>query len=473
MKIIITGSGKVGFTLAEQLVRESHDVTIVDLKEAALRRAADMLDIMAVQGNGVSANVLREAGADSADLVVATTNSDEVNMVCSLVAKNLGAKYTIARIRNPEYNSTLAELRKDLKIDMVINPERATALEISRLLRFPSAANIESFCRGRVELMGFRLQEGDFLVGSSLRTLSSGVKRLSLLFCAVEREGTVLIPNGSFVPRVGDKLYLVGQPDSLDQFFRLLGRYAPKIRRVFLVGGGKISNYLMSLLENTGIQVKVVERREDRCRALQLQHPKATVLCGDGTDQELLESDRYVDGFVLEGEDYKRPKAAPSRLLTPWCGRLTVHVVPFTAIQEELRRSCPEEMFTLVMRRFMMRIAQRVAKRCGAKALVTGESLGQVASQTMDALAVSGDVTDLPILRPVIGMDKEEIVRIARHIGTFETSILPYEDCCTVFTPRHPKTRPHVEEVREMEQALDVEGLVRRAMDGREVVKLR
>ena len=300
MKIIITGSGKVGFTLAEQLVRESHDVTIVDLKEAALRRAADMLDIMAVQGNGVSANVLREAGADSADLVVATTNSDEVNMVCSLVAKNLGAKYTIARIRNPEYNSTLAELRKDLKIDMVINPERATALEISRLLRFPSAANIESFCRGRVELMGFRLQEGDFLVGSPLHTLSSGVKRLSLLFCAVEREGRVLIPNGSFVPQVGDKLYLVGQPDSLDKFFRLLGRYAPKIRRVFLVGGGKISSYLMSLLENTGIQVKVVERREDRCRALQLQHPKATVLCGDGTDQELLESERMTasDAFV-------------------------------------------------------------------------------------------------------------------------------------------------------------------------------
>ena len=162
-----------------------------------------------------------------------------------------------------------------------------------------------------------------------------------------------------------------------------------------------------------------------------------------------------------------------SRLLTAYCGRMLVHIVPFTEIQEEIRRNCPEEYFTLIMRRFMMRIAERIAVRCGAKALITGESLGQVASQTMDALAVSGDVTDLPILRPVIGMDKEEIVRIARHIGTFETSILPYEDCCTVFTPRHPKTRPHVEEVREMEQALDVEGLVRRAMDGREVVKLR
>ena len=162
-----------------------------------------------------------------------------------------------------------------------------------------------------------------------------------------------------------------------------------------------------------------------------------------------------------------------ARELVPWCGRLNVTIVPFAEIQEEIRRNCPEDHFTLIMRRFMMRLADALAKDLNCRALVTGESLGQVASQTMDALAVSGDVTDLPILRPVIGMDKEEIVRIARHIGTFETSILPYEDCCTVFTPRHPKTRPHVEEVREMEQALDVEDLVRRAMDGREVVKLR
>ena len=162
-----------------------------------------------------------------------------------------------------------------------------------------------------------------------------------------------------------------------------------------------------------------------------------------------------------------------ARELVPWCGRLNVTIVPFAEIQEEIRRNCPEDHFTLIMRRFMMRLADALARDLNCRALVTGESLGQVASQTMDALAVSGDVTDLPVLRPVIGMDKEEIVRIARHIGTFETSILPYEDCCTVFTPRHPKTRPHVEEVREMEQALDVEGLVRRAMDGREVIKLR
>ena len=161
-----------------------------------------------------------------------------------------------------------------------------------------------------------------------------------------------------------------------------------------------------------------------------------------------------------------------ARLLTPWCGRLTVHVVPFTAIQEELRRSCPEELFTVLMRRFMMRIAQEVANRCGAKALVTGECLGQVASQTMEAMAVTGAVTRLPILRPVVGMDKEDIVRVAREIGTFDTSILPYEDCCTVFTPRHPRLRPTLEEVEAAEASLDVEAMVRSAVEGIERVQV-
>jgi thiamine biosynthesis protein ThiI len=161
-----------------------------------------------------------------------------------------------------------------------------------------------------------------------------------------------------------------------------------------------------------------------------------------------------------------------ARLLTPWCGRLTVHVVPFTAIQEELRRSVPQELFTLVMRRFMMRISAQVARRCGAKALVTGECLGQVASQTMEAMAVTGAVVDLPILRPVVGMDKEDIVKLSRKIGTYDTSILPYEDCCTVFTPRHPRLRPTLEELEAAEQALDIEGMVQAAVDGIERVQV-
>ena len=161
-----------------------------------------------------------------------------------------------------------------------------------------------------------------------------------------------------------------------------------------------------------------------------------------------------------------------ARLLTPWCGRLTVHVVPFTKIQEELRRSCPEELFTILMRRFMMRIACRVAYRVGAGALVTGESLGQVASQTMSAMRMTGAVCDLPILRPVVGMDKEEIVRIARKIGTFETSILPYEDCCTVFTPRHPRLRPLPGEIEAAEANLDIEALVDEAVKNIERIQV-
>ena len=162
-----------------------------------------------------------------------------------------------------------------------------------------------------------------------------------------------------------------------------------------------------------------------------------------------------------------------ARLLTAYCGTMVVHIVPFTEIQEEIRRKCPEEFFTLIMRRFMMRISQAIARRAGAHALVTGESLGQVASQTMLALGVTEDVVTLPVLRPLIGMDKVEIIRIAREIGTYDTSILPYEDCCTVFTPRHPAIRPQVEDVRAAEAALDVEALVAKALEGEQWVRVK
>ena len=301
LNIIIVGDGKVGYTLAEHLSREEHNVTIVDTSEEALRKADESLDVMCIKGNGASITALREAGADTADLLIAATSMDEINMVCCLTAKHLGAKYTIARIRNPEYNTGLSDLKRNMGIDMVINPENATAVEISRLLRFPPAANIETFCRGRVELIGFRLLEEDFLVNRPLHALSDQVKQLSLLFCAVERPGgEVVIPNGSFVPQAGDKLYLIGRPSSLDQFFRLLGRYSPKVKSVFIVGGGKISLYLSDVLEKMKMRVKIVEIQEERCRFISERLPHTTVICGDGTDQELLESERLTasDAFV-------------------------------------------------------------------------------------------------------------------------------------------------------------------------------
>lgn len=176
--------------------------------------------------------------------------------------------------------------------------------------------------------------------------------------------------------------------------------------------------------------------------------------------------------YPYTSEEARQKVLDLAKIITPWTGRLVVHVVPFTAIQEELRRACPEELFTILMRRFMMRIAEAVAARVKAGAIVTGECLGQVASQTMEAMRVTGAVCTLPILRPVVGMDKEEIVRIARKIGTFETSILPYEDCCTVFTPRHPRLRPLPGEVEAAEAGLDIEGMVKAAVDGIERITI-
>ena len=299
MKIIIVGAGKVGYTLSEQLSKENHDVTIIDSEEAALRRASDTLDVMGIKGNGVSIPVLKNAGADTADLLIAATDLDEVNMVCSLTARNMGTKYTIARIRTPEYYANLGDIKQELGISMVINPEHATADEIARLLRFPSAGNIESFCRGRVELMSFLVQQGDFMVDKPLYTLSE-LQKLSLLFCAVERNGNVIIPTGAFIPQINDKVYIIGTTGSLDHFFHLLGRYTQKPKHVMIVGGGRISIYLTQMLEKMRMQVKIVERSEALCRSLSEKLPKTMIICGDGTDHELLESESLAssDAFV-------------------------------------------------------------------------------------------------------------------------------------------------------------------------------
>ncbi len=296
MKIIIVGDGKVGFTLAEHLSQEEHNVTIIDTRDEALHKASSVLDVMCVKGNGASIAALVEAGADGADVLIAATSMDEVNMICCLTAKQLGAKFTIARVRNVEYAMDLSRRKKELGIDLAINPENATAVEISRLLRFPNAANIETFCRGRVELMGFRVREGDFIAGQPLSAQTGKIRNLPMLICAAEREdGQVVIPDGSFTPLVGDRLYLVGQPAGLTAFFRLLGRHSPKLHSAFIVGGGRISHYLTAILLKLGMRVKVVERDMERCRQLSDMLPQAMIIHGDGTDQELLEEENAMD----------------------------------------------------------------------------------------------------------------------------------------------------------------------------------
>ena len=288
MNIIIAGSGKVGMTLAEHLSHEHHNITVIDVRDDVLRKASDALDVMCLKGSCTSLSILQDAGAADADVVIAATNSDEVNMLCCHCARRLGAGYTVARVRNAEYFNDVKGLKSELGIDMVINPEYATAVEISRLLRFPSAANIDTFRRGSVELVGFHSRKGDLFNGQSLSELSPSIRRLPILFCAVERSGSVIIPDGSFVIQEGDKVYVIGQPAHINQFFKLLHRESQKIRSAFIVGGGRIAYYLISILENFGLEVKVVERDMERCRQLAEKYGKCLVIHGDGTDPELL-----------------------------------------------------------------------------------------------------------------------------------------------------------------------------------------
>lgn len=300
MTIIIAGAGKVGATLAGHLADEGHSVTIVDVSDSTLSRLSDQMDVMCLKGNCVSRDVLLEAGARDTDVLIAATGSDEINLLCCHCANRIGVAYTVARVRGAEYVNDLDTLKADLGITMLINPELTAAIEISRLLRFPSAANIDSFARGRVELMSFTVQEGDFLAGRSLASLSSKIQGLPMLLCAVERGDEVFIPNGASVLAQGDRVSVAGTPNGIHQFFKLLGRQTHRIRNVFIIGGGRIAFYLLVQLERLGMSCKVVERSDGRCRELAEEFPHSLIIHGDGTDPELLTEERMAasDAFI-------------------------------------------------------------------------------------------------------------------------------------------------------------------------------
>lgn len=300
MNIIIAGAGKVGVTLAEHLAAEHHNVTIIDVHDETLNKVSDQLDVMCVKGSCASQKVLKQAGAVDADILIAATNSDEINILCCHCAHQIGVSYTVARVRGNEYIADVQGLKRDLGINMIINPEFATAEEISRLLRFPSAANIDTFARGRVEIVGFRIQESDGLSGRALSSLSSRIRDLPILFCAVERGGDVFIPDGSFVLAHGDKVYTAGTPAGIHQLFRQLGRDNHKVRNVFIVGGGRIAYYLLNIVERLGMNCKLVEKNEARCRQLAEDFSHSLIILGDGTDPELLTEERMAssDAFV-------------------------------------------------------------------------------------------------------------------------------------------------------------------------------
>lgn len=306
MNIIIVGDGKVGYTLAYHLAKEDHNITIIDKNLEALKKADNTLDVMCIKGNGARASVLMEAGALEADLVIAATSRDEMNMLTCSTAKRISQNVrTVARIREPEYYEEFTVLREQMGVDMVINPEYAAAEEIANLLQFPSAMNIELFFSGKERLVEFRVNSGDFLVGSKLSKISSKLPQ-SILFVAVERAGIAYIPNGDFEFQVNDRLFVMGQITGITDLFKMLGRYIQKIKTVMIVGGGRTSYYLTKIISKLGMSVKIIEIDSKKCIDLAENIEQAIIIEGDGTDQELLESENIedVDAFItMTGRD--------------------------------------------------------------------------------------------------------------------------------------------------------------------------
>lgn len=287
MKIIIVGCGKIGTTLAEQLSSEHHDLVVIDTNPQKIQQLSESIDVMGIVDNGASINVLSDAGIEDAHLLIAVTGSDELNLLCCVIAKKVSKCHTIARVRNPLYNKERNFIRKSLGITMIINPELASAIEISRLLRFPSAIELDTFAKGRVELLKFKLLPEFRLSGMSVMEIVDKL-RCNVLICGVERGEEVFIPSGNFILQDNDLISIMASPKNSASFFKKVGIHTHQVKNALIVGGGTLGYYLASLLIDLKIKVRIVENNQERCQQLSELLPEATVICGDGTDKKLL-----------------------------------------------------------------------------------------------------------------------------------------------------------------------------------------
>ena len=299
MKIIIVGCGKVGCTIAEQLDQEGHNITLIDTNSEVLEKMSNTLDVIGVIGNGASYKIQMEAGIVKADLLIAVTSSDELNLLCCLIAKKAGNVHTIARVRNPVYREEINFIKEELGLSMVINPEQATASEIARLLRFPSAIKIDTFAKGRVELLKFEIGSKSILHNMMVSDISSKL-HCDILICAIERNEEVIIPSGNFILCEKDKVTIVASSKNSSDFFKKIGLLNQRIKNVMLIGGGKISFYLAKALLSMGLNVKIIEQDKERCEYLSNHLPEAMIINGDGTDQTLLleEGIQYTEAIA-------------------------------------------------------------------------------------------------------------------------------------------------------------------------------
>lgn len=287
MKIIIVGCGRVGRTLAEKLNLDGNEVTVIDVNSEKVNTITERCDIMGVVGNGAKHTVQQEAGVDNADLLIAVTDSDELNLLCCVVAKKQGNCQTIARLRSPEYRTEAAYLQDELGIAMVINPEYEAAKEIARVLRFPSAIKIEPFAKGKVELIKFRLQKGNAIIGMSVKEVVAKY-RADILVCTVERGEDAYIANGDFVFAEKDVVSIVASTKNANEFFQNIKYKGHSIKDALIVGGNMITEYVCEILERSNISLKIVEKDYKVCEGLSAKWHKATVIHGDGADHELL-----------------------------------------------------------------------------------------------------------------------------------------------------------------------------------------
>lgn len=304
MKIVIIGDGKVGYKLARQLSAEKYDVILIDNNEEKLRKSIEKMDVFCVAGEGGSVEVQQRADVPHADLVIACTSTDECNMLSCLIARRLGARHTIARVRNPIYYKQIDFLKKDLHLSMAVNPELIVAGDITRLLLFPDASKVETFVKGRVELVEFPIHNSK-LEGLALSELYAHFQ-IQVLVCAVESGEKVLIPDGDYILKAGDKLHIAASHQNMEQFFKRIAQRKEKIKNVMICGGGRVAYYLASQLCNLGMNVKIIERDRNRCEELCELLPKATIINGDATEHDLLmeEGIEKTDAFIaLTGMD--------------------------------------------------------------------------------------------------------------------------------------------------------------------------
>ena len=305
LRIIIVGCGKVGATLAEILSNEGNDVTIIDRNPRILESLTNTFDVMGIEGNGASFTTQEEAGIKNADLMIAVTNSDELNLLCCTVAKQVGNCATIARVRTPEYSKEVQYLTEQLGLAMVINPEYEVAKEISRILYLPSALEVSSFAHGQAELIKYKVSEDNRLNGVKIFELSQVIKT-KILICAIERDDNVFIPSGNDIIEAGDIISFVIPRKSVKDFFTQIGVKTNKIKDTMIIGGGKAAYYLANMLLNMGMSVKIIETDKSRCEELSILLPKAIIINGDGTNEELLKEEgiENVNSFIpLTGID--------------------------------------------------------------------------------------------------------------------------------------------------------------------------